>query len=233
MKFMYLFITMFFLLQCQQEKTITALGNAEIEVPADYLIVNCNISIDGYNKSEINKKSSKIAVEIQKELKKYNINKEQIVTINSLISKSFFTDNHKYISNIKYKFPLLDLNKYDDLKKSLLKVDATEINIAELHLFKEDSFKTVVFNKAINKAKRKAELFVNTINCKIIGIINVLDYNFNLDEITDGIFKTNLLENTFNRPSLAIEAFDAESFSPTTKFTKKINAKVAIKFRYE
>lgn len=237
MKYLLLILSIFLLLQCKNDKTITVLGKAETEVAIDYVIVSCNVSILGSNKIEINKKTSKIAIDIQKVLKKYNIDKEQIITLRSEISKNVYISNKgKYSSDIRYKFPFKSLEMYDNLKNSLLNVDATEIDILEKHIINEDSLKTVIYQKAVQKAKSKAELFLEAMGSKITGITKILDSNYNIDEEVEKLFDIEDIseyKNYSGRPSLNMLIMEDEVFIPTTKMTKTIEASVAIQFSYE
>lgn len=158
------------------QEEITIKSYASIEYPVNKIAIVFDINTTKTDKSIAEEENYNKTIKVLNMLESLGYGKDDIITLNSNISGGRNRDKEdEYTSRSSYSFLLSDLEKFDDLRKRLLDCGVESISYKKI-CEDEDKYKKEAYQKALDEAKRSAELIASDFEKK----------NFRLKKIIDG-----------------------------------------------
>jgi uncharacterized protein YggE len=178
--------------QVDLRKKITVSGVAESEVTPDIIYVS--ISLKEYFKDNNNKNRIDITTlenQLVRAVQQAGLPKENL-TINSLSAYATRDKkkNPEFLSSKQYRLKVNDLNKYNDIIGTIDPKGIAYTNIESYDYSKIDRLKLELKVKALQQAKQKATLMVESIGDKLGSALDIQEIN---NEIYPQAYRTNTM----------------------------------------
>ncbi|GGC73277.1 hypothetical protein GCM10011387_28580 [Pedobacter quisquiliarum] len=211
--------------QVDLRKKITVSGLAESEVTPDIIYVS--ISLKEYFKDNNSKNRIDITTlenQLVRAVQQAGLPKESL-TINSL--SSFATrdkkKNPEFLASKQYRLKVNDLNRYNDIIGAIDPRGIAYTNIDSYDYSKIDRLKLELKVRALQLAKQKATLMVESIGDKLGSAIDIQEIN---NEIYPQAYRTN---NMMMKASAADQESSAEIDFKQIKLSYTVNVVFEIK----
>jgi|GEM_PF-3202468 len=165
---------LFFVSSVFAQNVINISALKDTTVKADEMIVQILIEKNDTSSNKANEISHSSYINVLNALKKYGYKDNDIYLI-----RSNFTDNNYrqkgYFASQVYEIVLTRFDLFDQLKKDLLSVGATGVNISNFWTTDYDKIKKELYIEAIAQAQEKAKFICSKIGAKSYSIGNIVD----------------------------------------------------------
>jgi uncharacterized protein YggE len=177
-----LLLSSFLIAQDSNEKTITSFGRIELNIPADYATFSFKVITEGSSLREaLDKANTKIA-QVTKDIRKTGLPKRNISTSRfqtgeNYGAKSFFSSKSDFRTVISTHLRVDSLAILEELLLTVSDNNVDDISNISYKLKNPEKQKLAALEKAIQKAKEKAELLAKQMNCEIGDPLIITELN--------------------------------------------------------
>ncbi len=194
-------------------------------IKADQAIIEIYISTSGLNADSTDRANHKKIVRVRETLGSYGYKSENIYSRSNNFNQMSNENGIYFYANQSYRFVLNDFNIYDQLKNDLINAGVSSMQIMQLWSSHYDKVKNDLYIKALDKAKKKADLIAENIGAQEIQIQGITDNSSDkeIDELLT-------FENVYMNP---VFGGYSERVVPTlTEARVSIKVKLRIKFKF-
>lgn len=187
-----------------QSKDISYLvvkGRAEVQVPVEFLEVSLSIVTNGVSFKTANDSNRALIFKCFEVLHRFGIPDSDFQTINNSSNEDPYNKELDKRYSIRYTgiLSLRTPNSYDSLFQALVSLGNVSVNINGFHSSRHAYYRMMGYQKAVEAARREAEMLLKGSNQKVGKIIKLIQDNRDVFTQYDDIEK--LLGVDMNLPT--------------------------------